>query len=216
LELSSEAIELCTKKNYDLQGYSMSPAAKEQLRKPRIVRIGAIQNSIVLPTIEPLVDQRDAIFKKIDELLYAASLCKVNIVCLQEAWTMPFAFCTREKQPWCELAESAEDGPSTKFLKEKAKQYNMIIVSPILERENEEHGETLWNTAVVISSDGTILGKSRKNHIPRVGDFNEVNYGLFCSIIIHLLKCLHFHFKSQLITWKVILDIQFLKQNMVE
>ena len=25
--------------------------------------------------------------------------------------------------------------------------YNMVIVSPILERENEEHGETIWNTA---------------------------------------------------------------------
>ena len=23
----------------------------------------------------------------------------------------------------------------------------MVIVSPILERENEEHGETIWNTA---------------------------------------------------------------------
>lgn len=31
---------------------------------------------------------------------------------------MPFAFCTREKQPWCEFAEVAEDGPSTKFLAE--------------------------------------------------------------------------------------------------
>ena len=31
---------------------------------------------------------------------------------------MPFAFCTREKYPWCEFAESAEDGPTTKFLQE--------------------------------------------------------------------------------------------------
>ena len=29
---------------------------------------------------------------------------------------MPFAFCTREKKKWCEFAESAEDGPTTKFL----------------------------------------------------------------------------------------------------
>ncbi len=29
---------------------------------------------------------------------------------------MPFAFCTREKKPWCDFAESAEDGPSTHFL----------------------------------------------------------------------------------------------------
>lgn len=31
---------------------------------------------------------------------------------------MPFAFCTREKHPWCEFAESAETGPTTDFLKQ--------------------------------------------------------------------------------------------------
>lgn len=29
---------------------------------------------------------------------------------------MPFAFCTREKEPWCEFAEPAETGPTTSFL----------------------------------------------------------------------------------------------------
>ncbi len=62
----------------------------------------------------------------------------------------------------------------------------MIIISPILERDHK-HGEVNWNTAgssvffpflrlfvVVIDQNGQFLGKSRKNHIPRVGDFNEV------------------------------------------
>lgn len=31
---------------------------------------------------------------------------------------MPFVFCTREKFPWCEFAESVTDGPSTTFLKD--------------------------------------------------------------------------------------------------
>lgn len=31
---------------------------------------------------------------------------------------MPFAFCTKEKLPWTEYAESARHGPSTKFLSE--------------------------------------------------------------------------------------------------
>ena len=51
----------------------------------------------------------------------------------------------------------------------------MVIVSPILERD-EAHSGSLWNTAVVIDADGTYLGKHRKNHIPRVGDFNESTY----------------------------------------
>lgn len=49
----------------------------------------------------------------------------------------------------------------------------MVIVSPILERD-ENHQGSLANTAVVISNTGKVMGKSRKNHIPRVGDFNEV------------------------------------------
>lgn len=59
------------------------------------------------------------------------------------------------------------------FCHQLAKKYNMVVISPILERE-ELHG-ILWNTAVVISNSGNVLGKSRKNHIPRVGDFNEVS-----------------------------------------
>lgn len=53
----------------------------------------------------------------------------------------------------------------------------MVIISPILERDSV-HGDTIWNTAVVISSSGKYLGKHRKNHIPRVGDFNESTYYL--------------------------------------
>ena len=34
--------------------------------------------------------------------------------------------------------------------------------------------DIIANTAVVIDADGQYLGKHRKNHIPRVGDFNEV------------------------------------------
>ena len=72
---------------------------------------------------------------------------------------MPFAFCTREKK-WCEFAEPI-DGESTKFLQEFARRYNMVIVSPILERD-VNHGETLWNTAVIIGNNGNIIGKHRK------------------------------------------------------
>ena len=51
--------------------------------------------------------------------------------------------------------------------------YDMVIISPILERDNQD---LIWNTAVVISHTGKMMGKTRKNHIPRVGDFNESTY----------------------------------------
>ncbi len=98
-----------------MQAYGID-AAPEQLRAKRLVRIGAIQNKIVLPTTEPVYRQREAIFQRVEIMIKAAALCGVNIVCLQEAWNMPFAFCTREKQPWMEFAENPNSGPTTKFL----------------------------------------------------------------------------------------------------
>lgn len=37
---------------------------------------------------------------------------------------MPFAFCTREKFPWCQFSESVENGPSTTFLKKVGTYHN--------------------------------------------------------------------------------------------
>ncbi|XP_023314953.1 beta-ureidopropionase-like isoform X2 [Trichogramma pretiosum] len=159
----------------EVAGWKVGGAHQEQLRKPRLARVGLIQNSIVLPTDQPIDAQREAIYRKIAAYIDHAAKCKVNIVCLQEAWTMPFAFCTREKKPWLEFAEPADEtGWSTEKLCALAKQHKMVIISPILERD--PIGDKIWNTAVVIGSDGRILGKHRKNHIPRVGDFNESTY----------------------------------------
>jgi beta-ureidopropionase len=150
-------------------------ALPEQLRKPRIVRIGLIQHGIVKPTTAPIHEQYKAIESRVEQIMEAAGQAGVNVVCLEEAWHMPFAFCTREKYPWVEFAQDAETGEGTKFCQRMAKKYNMVIVSPILERDSA-HGDTIWNTAVVIGNNGNYIGKSRKNHIPRVGDFNESTY----------------------------------------
>lgn len=175
LDIPEAALAIAEKKNFDICAYKIS-AAREELRPPRLVRVGLIQNKIVLPTTDPVANQRSAIHTRIKEIIEAAAQCGVNIICMQELWQMPFAFCTREKLPWCEFAESAEFGPTTIFCKELAVKHNMVIVSPILERDESRGGDVIWNTAVVISNDGTVQGISRKNHIPRVGDFNESTY----------------------------------------
>jgi len=174
LDLPEATRKSCSNSNVELKGYRFSADA-EDVRPARIVRVGLIQNSIVLPTDHPVSAQRDALLNKIGKIITTAYESGVNIVCMQEAWNMPFAFCTREKHPWCEFAESAETGPTTQFLQDYAKRYNMVILSSILERD-EDHGDVLWNTCVIISNTGRVLGKTRKNHIPRVGDFNESSY----------------------------------------
>ena len=83
---------------------------------------------------------------------------------------MPFAFCTREKG-WCEFAESAEDGPTTRLLQRLARRWGAVIVSPILERD-AAHADTIWNTAVVIGNNGNVIGKHRKV------------YGFFCFFFV--------------------------------
>lgn len=174
IDISNEVTGVSTLYDFEVAAYKI-PTAMEQLRAPRLVNIGAVQNRIVLTTDKPVSEQISAHHDRIKIIIDVAGAAGVNVLCLQEAWTMPFAFCTREKQPWLEFAESAENGPTTLFLKELSKRHNMVIVSPILERD-EVHQDTIWNTAVIISNTGNVIGKSRKNHIPRVGDFNESTY----------------------------------------
>ncbi|KAG8080551.1 hypothetical protein GUJ93_ZPchr0007g5167 [Zizania palustris] len=152
ISLPEGTTSLAKAHSFDVQAFRFN-ADKEFLRQPRVVR--------------------KAIMEKVKPMIEAAGESGVNILCLQEAWTMPFAFCTREKR-WCEFAEPV-DGESTQFLQQLAQKYNMVIVSPILERD-VNHGEIVWNTAVVIGNHGNIIGIHRKNHIPRVGDFNESTY----------------------------------------
>ncbi|XP_013183871.1 uncharacterized protein LOC106129753 [Amyelois transitella] len=174
LTVKKGSLGLAEEANFDIAAFDF-PAAKEDTRSPRVVRVGIVQHSVSSPTNLPIHEQRQAIFEKIRKIIEAAGEEAVNILALQEAWSMPFAFCTREKQPWCEFAESAFDGPSIQYLKEFSIKYGMVIIAPILERD-EVHGDTIWNTAVVINECGTVIGKHRKNHIPRVGDFNESTY----------------------------------------
>jgi beta-ureidopropionase len=174
-EIPMEALTLGDQFNFEVKSFSISHIALKENRAPRIVKIGVIQNSIVEPTNSSTDSQYESIQNKIEKMIDAAALLGVNVLSLQEAWTMPFAFCTREKHPWLDFAESAENGRSTKFLSKLAKKYNMVIVSPILERDSV-HSDTIWNTVVVIGNNGNVIGKHRKNHIPRIGDFNESTY----------------------------------------
>ncbi|CAK1542235.1 unnamed protein product [Leptosia nina] len=174
ISLTESSVRAASANNFEIAAFDF-PALIEETRPPRIVRVGVIQHSIASSTSKPIKEQRESIFNKVSKLIDAAATEGVNILCLQEAWSMPFAFCTREKTPWCEFAENVNTGPSTNFLIALAKKYGMVIISPILERD-ELHGDLIWNTAVVINEKGKVIGSHRKNHIPRVGDFNESTY----------------------------------------
>eukprot|EP01013_Petalomonas_cantuscygni_P022221 TRINITY_DN4251_c0_g1_i2.p2 TRINITY_DN4251_c0_g1~~TRINITY_DN4251_c0_g1_i2.p2 ORF type:complete len:397 (-),score=92.52 TRINITY_DN4251_c0_g1_i2:247-1437(-) len=175
IALPDEVSAACKEHDFVVQMSKVGRPLAEQLRRPRVVRVAVAQNAIVLPTTAPVAEQYVAIERRVGQLIDAAGRCGVNVLCLQEAWTAPFFFCTREKYPWMEFAEDPHTGRSTRFIAAKAKEWNMVIVSPILERD-ATHCGVIWNTAVVISNRGNVIGTHRKNHIPSVGDFNEANY----------------------------------------
>ena len=80
-------LEYANNKDFEVKGFIFK-AEQEQLRPPKIVKIGIIQNQIVLPTTAPVFDQRNAIHNRIAEIISAAHSCGVNIICMQEAWSM--------------------------------------------------------------------------------------------------------------------------------
>ena len=83
-----------------------------------------------------------------------------QIACLQELFGSRY-FCQTNDRRFFGLAETVP-GPTTDVLSKIAREKNMVIVVSLFERE----GESYYNTACVIDSDGTFLGKYRKIHIP--------------------------------------------------
>jgi N-carbamoylputrescine amidase len=92
----------------------------------------------------------------------------VQILCLQEIFNTPY-FCPGQDPKWYASAQPIPN-PTTDLMQELAKKYSMVIIVPIYEREQ---AGVLYNTAVVIDADGSILGKYRKNHIPHTSGFYE-------------------------------------------
>ncbi len=79
LELPDSAKAIADRLGFDLVGYKIG-ALKEELRHPRIVRIGAIQNAIKAPTTAPVSVQLQAIHDWAREVIHAAHLSGVNVI----------------------------------------------------------------------------------------------------------------------------------------
>lgn len=80
-----------------------------------------------------------------------------DIVCLPEGITV-----VETGKSYLEVSETIP-GPTTKYLGQLAKKYNMYIVAGIYEKE----GSVVYNTAVLLGRDGELRGKYRKVTLPR-------------------------------------------------
>jgi N-carbamoylputrescine amidase len=95
-----------------------------------------------------------------------------QVLCFQELFNAAY-FCQVQDDEHKDDAELVPDGPTTQRMIELAKETGMVLVVPIYEKEDDGF---LYNTAAVIDSDGTYLGKYRKTHIPHVNGFWEKFY----------------------------------------
>ncbi len=126
---------------------------------------------------ERLGDIRDANIAHHEGLIRAAKALDVRALCMGELFAGPY-FALGEDEMWLGMAEDAATGPTVTAMQRIAADTRMLLVAPIYELDATTGKR--FNTAVVIESDGSILGKYRKTHIPAgtndQGSFHETFY----------------------------------------
>ncbi|MFM7468717.1 MAG: nitrilase-related carbon-nitrogen hydrolase [Vampirovibrionales bacterium] len=140
------------------------------LSSSSIVRAGLVQHHHPIHGDEPCETHYHHSIQAHEGYLEQASNAGVHIVCFQELFTGPY-FAPSQDSKWFNLTERLPEGRTVQWGKAMAKQYQMVLILPVFE-EAKAPG-FYYNTAVVIDSDGTYLGKYRKHHIPQVAGFWE-------------------------------------------
>ncbi|MFZ9919825.1 MAG: nitrilase-related carbon-nitrogen hydrolase, partial [Terrimicrobiaceae bacterium] len=121
--------------------------------QPTKVKIGLVQNACSSDVPANI----DAAIRGIRD----AAARGANIVCLQELFASVY-FCQIEDHKYFELAEPIP-GPTTERMQAVAKECGVVLVASMFERRAPG---LYHNTAAIIDSDGSFLGKYRKMHIP--------------------------------------------------
>lgn len=93
-----------------------------------------------------------------------------NIICFQELFTTHWF--PKEMLPdHFTLAETA-DGPTVVRMQALAKQHGVVLICPFFEKNDR----LFFNSAIVINTDGEVLGLYRKVHVPQIPLWEERFY----------------------------------------
>jgi len=115
------------------------------------------------------VDHAEALAQGVD--LAAAN--GAQLVCLQELTLSPY-FCSVE--PDAGTAVRGEDlltGPTLAFVRALAREHAVAVQASLFE---DVPGAKGYNTAIVVGPDGTLLGATRKLHLPVTDGYYEDQY----------------------------------------
>ena len=94
-----------------------------------------------------------------------------NIILLQELFQTPY-FCIQYDEEIFKLAQTYENNKVLKEMSSLAKELNVVLPISFFEKDNNAY----FNSIAVINSDGNILGKYRKSHIPDGAGYLEKYY----------------------------------------
>jgi beta-ureidopropionase len=108
----------------------------------------------------------ESMLNKHEQFARDAAADGAQVICFQELFYGPY-FGITEDAKYYDYAVPA-DGEIVQRFAALAKELSLVMVLPIYEEDQP--------TAVVVDSDGTILGKYRKHHIPHLDKFWEKFY----------------------------------------
>ena len=109
--------------------------------------------------------------KKSINLIEKAAEKGANIILLQELFQTPY-FCIQYDEEIFKLAQTFENNSLINEMSEVAKKHKVVLPISFFEKDNNAY----FNSIAVINSDGKILGKYRKSHIPDGAGYLEKYY----------------------------------------
>ena len=133
------------------------------MNKKNKITVAATQMSCSWKTEENLT--------KAKKIIHDAALKGANIILLQELFQTPY-FCIQYDEKIFRLAETFENNVIINEMSEIAKKLNVVLPISFFEKENNAY----FNSIAVIDSDGKILGRYRKSHIPDGPGYLEKYY----------------------------------------
>jgi N-carbamoylputrescine amidase len=119
----------------------------------QVVKLGLLQSTCA--------HDPQANFQKTLDLVERAAKRGAQIICTQELFRSRY-FCQSEDYENFKLAEPIP-GPSTKAFQKLARKHKVVIIASLFEKRA---AGVYHNTAAIIDTDGSLLGKYRKMHIP--------------------------------------------------
>lgn len=148
-------------------GALRSPAAATPATSRPSLRVGVVQHRWQPDPAALRAELNDGIARAADQGAAAVFLPELTLS-RYPADTLP------DGLP-AELAEDLHSGPTFAFAAEAARRHDVCVHASLFEREDGPDGLGL-NTAILVSPEGALLGRTRKLHIPASEGYHEDRY----------------------------------------